>query len=292
MTLDATLRLGLLVSIWLLVLALGARATPRELLFVLRRPALLLRALAAMFVVVPAFAITLAATTSLPSPIKFAIVAMSVGPVPPILPYKQTKAGGGEDYAIGLLVAAAIVAVALTPLLVAAAAHVLGAEAAVGAGRIARVLLLSIGLPLVLGAVVAQLSPAAARAIEAVAPRVGRWLLLIVFFVMLGGAWREIPALIGDGGILAIAATIAVGLLAGHLLGGGRDSSTALALAAASRHPGVALTIAELNYPGSRKPIVAAILLYLLNTALVTLPYVRWAQRRAGDGSPASLGEA
>jgi BASS family bile acid:Na+ symporter len=290
MTLDAVVRLGLLVSIWLMVLALGARAEPQQLLFVLRRPGLLLRALGAMFVVVPAFAIGLAATTDLPAPIKFAIVAMSIGPVPPILPYEQMKAGGGEDYAIGLLVAGAIIAVVLTPLLVGVAAQLLGNGAAVSAGRIARVLLISIGLPLVVGAVVRRLSASGARAIQAVAQPVGRSLLLIVFAVMLAASWREIPALLGNGGLLAIAATIAVGLLAGHLLSGGRESG-ALALAAASRHPGVALTIAELNYPGSRKPIMAAVILYLLITAVVTAPYVRWARGRSADGAHASMGE-
>jgi BASS family bile acid:Na+ symporter len=291
MTLDIVLRLGLIVSIWLMVLGLGARATPARLLFVLRRPTVLLRALAAMFVVVPAFAITLAATTDLPAAIKFAIVTMSVGPVPPVLPYKQIKAGSGEDYAIGLLVAGAIVAVALTPILVDAAAHLLRTEAAVSPGSVARDLLMTVGLPLAIGAIVGRLSAAGARIIQAVAQPVGRWLLLIVFVGMVAASWRVIPTLVGDGGLLAIAATIAVGLLAGHLLSGGRESG-ALALAAASRHPGIALTIAELNFPDSRKPIMAAIMLYLLMTTLVTAPYVRWARRRSGEATPVSLGKA
>ena len=95
-----------------------------------------------------------------------------------------------------------------------------------------------------------------------------------------GAAWREIQSLLGNGGALAITATVAVGLLAGHMLADDRHRA-ALALATATRHPGVALAIAEMSYPDQRKPIMAAILLYLLITALATTPYVRWARGRA-----------
>jgi BASS family bile acid:Na+ symporter len=272
--------LGLLISIWLVVLSLGARVAPDSALSVLRRPGALARALAAMFVATPAFALLLAATTSVPAPIRFAIVAMSVGPVPPILPYKQLKAGGDEAYAIGLLVAASLASILLTPLLVAAATRLLGAHAAVGAAQVARTVLLSIGLPLAAGMVLRAVSIRAAQAISQLAQRAGVILLLAFLAVMLGAEWREILGLFGNGAALAIAATVAIGLLAGHLLGR-EGHRTALALAAASRHPGVALAIAKMSYPDQLKPITAAILLYLLITALVTAPYVRWAGARA-----------
>jgi BASS family bile acid:Na+ symporter len=278
-TVDILIRLALLLSIWLIVLSLGARAPAERLVFVLRQPGALARALAAMFVAVPAFAVLVAATTPLPSAIKFAIVAMSVGPVPPSLPYKQMKAGGEEDYALGLLVAASLVSIVITPLLVATAAHLLGAEAAIGTGRIARTLLLSIGLPLAAGMALRAVSQSAAEPVGKLAQRAGSLTLLAVLAVMVGTAWREIFSLFGDGAALAIVATAAIGLLAGHLLGG--RHSAGLALAAATRHPGVALAIAELSFPDQRKPITAAILLYLLITALVTALYIRWARGRA-----------
>jgi BASS family bile acid:Na+ symporter len=287
MALDNLVRLALLLSIWLIVLSLGARAGAESALFVLRRPGALARALAAMFVAEPAFAVLLAATTPVPTAIKFAIVAMSVGPVPPILPYKQMKAGGEEAYAIGLLVAASLSSILLTPLLVAAATRLLGAHATVGSAQVARTLLLSIGLPLAAGMVLRAVSGRAAQVVSKLAQRAGSLILLAVFAVMVGAAWREILSLLGNGAVLAIAATVAVGLLAGHLLADDRHKA-ALALATATRHPGVALAIAEMNYPDQRKPITAAILLYLLITALATAPYVRWVRGRAlapDDGS-------
>jgi BASS family bile acid:Na+ symporter len=279
-TLDTLVRLGLLVSIWLIVLSIGARASPESALFVLRRPAVLARALAAMFLVVPAFAVFLAATTSLPPAIRFAIVAMSVGPVPPVLPFKQMKAGAEEAYAIGLLVAASLASIVLTPLLVAAAARLLGANAQVGGAQVARTLLLSIGLPLAAGMALRAASGRVALAVSNLAQRAGSLVLLAVFAVMVAAAWREILSLLGNGSALAIAAAVAVGLLAGHLLAR-EPYRAALALAAASRHPGVALAIAAMSYPDQTRPITAALLIYLLITMLVTGAYLRWVSGRA-----------
>ena len=59
-----------------------------------------------------------------------------------------------------------------------------------------------------------------------------------------------------------------------------RGSIGSAALAAASRHPGVALTIAEMNYPDQTKSITAAVLLFLLVTAFVPAAYVRWIRGR------------
>ena len=279
MTLQAAIRLGLLLSIWLMVLSLGARASLATAGSVLRRPRQLVPAITAMFVAVPAFAVLLAWAAPIPSAVKFAIVAMSVGPAPPVLPFKQMKAGGDDDYPIGLLVAASLASVLLTPGLVAAAARLIGADAEVDALQIARTLLLTIGAPLVAGMVLKATLPRLAQGFSEIAQRVGSLVLLAGFVAILAASWREILELLGDGAALAIAATVAVGLLAGHLLAGPRHRA-ALALAAASRHPGVALAIAAASYPDQRRPIMAAILLYLLVTALVTAAYLRWANGR------------
>lgn len=280
MSFDVLVRLALLLSIWLVVLSLGARASAETALFLLRRPGALARALAAMFVAVPAFAVLLAAISPAPAAVRFALVAMSVGPPPPILPYKQVKAGGEESYAVGLLVAAAIASIVLTPLLVAVVARTLGAEVQVGPLQMARTVGLSIGLPLLAGIGLRALWRRAAPVIARFAQAAGTLILVAAFALMVVAARREILALFGDGAALAVAASIAFGLLAGHLLAG-RPHRSALALAAATRHPGVALAIAELSYPDRRGPITAAILFYLLLTSLVTAPYVRWARRRA-----------
>jgi bile acid:Na+ symporter, BASS family len=53
-----------------------------------------------------------------------------------------------------------------------------------------------------------------------------------------------------------------------------------LALASGARHPGAALAIATANFP-EQKLAPAAILLYLLLSAILSIPYVMWGKRHA-----------
>jgi hypothetical protein len=71
-------------------------------------------------------------------------------------------------------------------------------------------------------------------------------------------------------------------LAIGHALGGpDRDDRTALAVSCAARHVGIAMLAASTT-PG---PQTAAIVLaYVLASALVSIPYLKWRGRAAGSG--------
>jgi BASS family bile acid:Na+ symporter len=277
MTLAQSVTLAALVSIWLSVWSLGAKATMGDALYLLARPRLLWPALAAIFGAAPLFAVAAAAVLPLDPPVKFAIVAMSVAPVPPTTPYKLMKSGAGQAYAVGLLVAATVASLVATPLLVFLAAWVLGASASVSPAAVARTVGLSIALPLSLGLATRALAPRFAAWGQPFAQRAGSLLLLAAFAAMLVSAWPQIVPLIGEGALLAMAATSAAGVIAGHALGRGEDR-IALAMAAGSRHPGVALAIAAESFPEARSELLAAVLLYFLVSALITTLYARLAR--------------
>jgi BASS family bile acid:Na+ symporter len=83
--------------------------------------------------------------------------------------------------------------------------------------------------------------------------------------------------------VLAIAVVVAMGLAAGHWLGGPNpDDRTALAIASSMRHPGVALAIARLNFPEDRL-VPAAVLLFIIVNMLITLPYGMWRRRARAE---------
>jgi BASS family bile acid:Na+ symporter len=70
-----------------------------------------------------------------------------------------------------------------------------------------------------------------------------------------------------------------VGLAIGHFLGGPlSENRTALAISTASRHPGIAIAIAAANFP-EQTLVTPAIFLYLLVTAVVSIPYLLWSKR-------------
>jgi bile acid:Na+ symporter, BASS family len=280
MGLAAVIALALKVSIALNVLAVGLAARPADVVSVLRSPGRLLRSLVAMDVVMPLFAAGLAAIFPLHPAVKVALVALAVSPVPPLLPRKQLKGGGDAGYTIGLLVAAALVATVLLPVAVPLLGRVFGRAAHVPFTTVISIVATTVLAPLAVG--IATRHFARGLADRLVRPMAVAALVLLAATALpiLVGAWPAIVALIGNGTLAALAAFALVGLVVGHWLGGpDPNDRMVLALATASRHPGVAVAIATANVSEPR-PIIAAVLLYLIVGAVVSVPYMRWRRTR------------
>jgi len=76
--------------------------------------------------------------------------------------------------------------------------------------------------------------------------------------------------LIGDGTLLSLAAFALIGYFVGYFLGGpAPEERSVLALATASRHPAIAVAIAQANFP-EQKLAIPAIVLYLIVCGVVT----------------------
>ena len=73
-----------------------------------------------MIIIMPLVATVLAAAFDLYPAVKIALIALAgaISPVPPLLPKKQRKAGGRASYAVGLLVAAALLSIVFVPVAV------------------------------------------------------------------------------------------------------------------------------------------------------------------------------
>jgi BASS family bile acid:Na+ symporter len=270
-------------SIFLQVLGLGLHATPEDATYLFRHPRLIMRAWLAMGVVVPFFAAVLAAAFDLYPPVEIALLLLAVSPVPPILPGKQLKSGGHTNYVYGLLVAAALFAIVLVPLMIEILGWIFQREAHISPAVIAKIVLISVLVPLLVGLMVRRFAPALAERMAPLVTRLGTVLLIVGLLPILVSAGPGIMSLIGNGTILAIAAVVGAGLVAGHVLGGpDPDNRTALAIASSMRHPGVALAIANANFPGE-KLVFAAVLLFVLVNAVVTIPYVNWSKRRHAE---------
>jgi BASS family bile acid:Na+ symporter len=283
MTIAQLIPIVVQASILLLVFGLGLHATLEDVSYLFRRPGLLVRALLAMGVVVPFVAAVLAAVFDLYPPVEIALLLLAVSPVPPILPGKQLKLGGHASYVYGLLVTAALFAIVLVPLMIEVLGRVFQREAHIAPAAIAKVVLITVLAPIVAGLAVRHFAPALAERIASFVTRLGTVLLIVGLLPILVTAWPGIVSLIGNGTILAIAAVVIAGLIAGHLLGGpDPDDRTALAIASSMRHPGVALAIAKVNFP-DEKLVFAAVLLFAVMNAIVTIPYAAWRRRQHSE---------
>lgn len=276
MTLPGVVSLAFAVSLFVLVLALGLKTTLDDVTFLFRNPGLLIRSILAMNVILFAFVVLASVMFDLDPAIKIALVALAVSPVPPLLPGKQISAGGAAHYAVGLLVAAAIVAIFLVPISIEAMEYAFPFQLHISPSKVLSVIVLSIFAPLILGMIIARLAPDFAERIGPPLSSVAGVLLLVALIPTCISAWPDLWRLVGDGVVLCLILFTAIGLLVGHLLGGpDAGNRTVLALASGTRHPGIAMAIAGLNFPD--EPGVAALIVYhLVIGALVSAPYIRW----------------
>lgn len=268
-------------SIFLLVLGLGLQATWQDVTSLFRRPEKLIRPLLAMNVIMPVFAALVASAFNLHPAVKIALVLLSVSPVPPLLPRKQMKIGSLLRYVLGLLTAVSLLSIIVEPVAIEVLGKVFSRDVHIGPVAVAIVVVKTVLLPLGLGILVHSRAPGIAQKISSPMQRLANISLLVATVPLLLFAWRPMLGLIGNGTILAIIAFVGVGIAVGHWLGGNDPGErTALALATALRHPGLALAIAARNFPDQRQLVAAAILLYLLISTVVLLPYNAWSKRR------------
>jgi BASS family bile acid:Na+ symporter len=289
MSLTAIIILTLKVSIVLSVFSLGMKEALSSATFLFRMPEKLLNALVSMYVAMPLFAVTVALTFDLPPAVKIALVALSVSPIPPILPRKALGAGGAESYAIGLLVAGSLLSIILIPLAMELFQVVFNIPLQMTARAVAGVVMSTVLLPLAAGMAVRGLLPAFAERIVGLTSILATILLYGTALPVLISQGGQFLSLMQGGTFVALAAFAAVGLLIGHVLGGPQfEERTVLALYTSARHPGVALAIAQANFPQQRIAI-AAILLALLTAAVVSIPYLNWIKHHK-PGAPTHTG--
>ena len=285
MSLQQFVVLALQLSIVCMVFSLGLMSTMTDLLFLWRRPGLLLRSLVAMLVVMPIVAVGLTQWLDARSTAEIALIAMAISPMPPLLPRREVKAGGLQPYAVSLLATLALLAIVTIPLSVELLAVYYGKPLTSPASAIARLAFISVLLPLTAGIAVRAWTTVGERLVRP-ASQLGTLLLVIGSVLLLSGTWRGIWGVIGDGTIVMVAAFVGFGLVVGRLLGGPDPTqATVLGLSTACRHPAITLSIASANFPDER--FGATVLLYLLVGLVLLTPYVMWSRARivAGEDS-------
>lgn len=275
-------------SIAALIFAIGLSSALADVAYVWRRPLLLLRSLLAMYVVVPLGAVLMARSVDLPWGTETALVVLAVCAGAPLLPKKVLQIGGDSRYIFSLVVTTSVLAVATVPLGVAAVSGFLGLETSVTSGQIAYIIASSFLGPLVAGMVVRAFNADLAERLGDFLLRVAGLTVLVCGIAVLVYSFKSVMSL-GLPTVLAFAAFVGFSLAAGHALGGPDPAErTSLAVACASRHVGLALLVAA-SYRGERA--LALVAAYLLASAIVSIPYVRW-RRRVLDSDTTAVSSA
>lgn len=270
-------------ALFLIIASFGLRAHARDVLAAMRNTSLLLKGLLAVNIIVPLVAVIICSLLPINPIVKIGIVIMAVSPMAPLVQMKMQKGGLDTSAAVGLYIALILSAILFVPATVALLSALYPADASVSIAAVAKLVAVTTLLPVGIGLAIGSWAPEFARRAAPVALITGFIIVGLLAALVLYKQGGAILGLFGDGSMLAIIVTVAAGLAAGHLLGRPDPaSSSALAMAAATRHPGIAALIAHANFSDPR--IMLAVILFLLTGVIMTLVYLVWQSRRVrGD---------
>lgn len=274
-------------SIFLAVFTLGLDAALTDTVALLKRPGLFLRSILAMNVAMPVIAIVILTLLDPPRAIKIAVMTLSVSPVPPALPIRQIKAGGTQSYVIGLLFAVAVVSIGMVPLSVEVLGRYFRTYSHMPMGAVTLIVIRTVIVPLVVGMLVRRYFPGLGTRIAKPCRLLSVALLALGVLPVLLAAAPVVWALIGQRIFISLIALALCGFAIGHWLGGPEpETRTILAFATSTRHPGVAISIAALNFP-DEKTVLAVVFCHVIIGLILAIPYTYWRRRRH---APATAG--
>ena len=268
-------------SIVTVVFSYGLVTTPEDLMDVVRVPSRLVRAIIAVFFIMPLVAYLIGQW--LPLTVGIALVALSISPIPPLLPRRMRESGGAGNFGLGLLVVLACVSLFTVPLSLAVLARFTEFDLAMPVSKVFLMVAMTVLVPVAAGMAVRAWAPAVAKRIARPMSVFGFGLLAVLGTALAVKVAPAIWELVGNGAVLGMAAFILVGLAIGHYVGGpSQRYAEDVALAAACRHPAIAMAIASANFPDRK--FGAAILLFLILSIVLATPYLLWLKRRAAQG--------
>jgi BASS family bile acid:Na+ symporter len=264
--------------IFTVMFTLGLMLGREQITAALQRRVLLVAAVFAVLVPVPAVAVVLIKLSGLTGPVAAGIVLMAISPGAPVALRRALDAGGDRAFAPALHLAIVLLAVVTVPVTVAILDRIFAKDFAISPLRIGRQVFFAQLLPMILGAVLRWARPALAARVEPALARVGN-LLLIILGLMVIVDMRPIIDAVGWTPTLAGIGMTACALGLGAAFAW-RDPAVrpAAAVAAAMRNPGLALVIATVN---RMPPAVTAVIVgYALGLAVTIVVYLQWRKRQ------------
>jgi BASS family bile acid:Na+ symporter len=272
------------LTIFTLMFALGVNHSFEQLTSLWRRPGLLLRSLLAVVFLVPLVVVLLLWVFDLPPAAATGLAVLAAAPGAPLTYKRSQMAGGDPTYTASLQLTLALLAVGITPVILAMFYALFGLVIeGVTLFQVARQVAQVTFLPVIIGLSLQQFAPRLAEILRKPLSVLANilFILLLVIMVLLLALVPKLRAMLNVGGLstVAILFMVVISLTIGHLLGGPRrDQRSTLATACIARNVGLALFIAELSDYGQH--LIPTLLTYMILGGLLAVPYAVWSKRQ------------
>ena len=269
---------SLKISIGVLIFSVGMTATTADIIYLWFRPALLVKSVTAMYVVMPTTAVMMAFLFDLPPRTELALVILAICAGAPLLPRSLIQFGGDPSYVFSLIVTTSLLAIVTVPVsLHLLAEFIVFTNKVLTPSQVARVILRTFLLPLGLGMLFRLLFPVTAEHINAPLLKISSIVMVLCSTIALVLGFRLVFN-VGMPSLIAFALFTSIAIMAGHLLGGPDPACrSSLAIACSSRHIGLALLFA-VNARSQR--VLSLVVAYLIASGAVSILYILWMKRR------------
>ena len=267
--------------------SVGLLVSARQVLAALQQRRSLAVALCANFVVLPGAALALCWGLQLAPPMQAALLLVTTAPGSPVMLRLNEFARGDQAKAVGLLVLLTSLTVVYQPLVL----PMLLPGLSVSPMPIARTLVLTVLLPLVLGLLLKARWPALAGRLRPALARLGNISAVLSCFILLPLVYLDAlkDVALNGGGLLVLLLYLPLAVGAGWWLGGpDADQRRLLALCCGQGSMGAAFVIAAHNF---NNPHVIAMLLLILWASLALLIPLALVFRRQSLGDVEDLSE-
>jgi BASS family bile acid:Na+ symporter len=263
------------------MLGTGLSLTVAQIVQPLKNVRLVILALLANFVLVPLLAFGIAKVLPLDQSLQIGLIVLATTAGAPFLVKEVQAAQGNLSLSVGLMFMLMVVTIFYVPIVL----PFLLPGVEVNPWDIAKSLIVTMLIPIVLGLMFRSHSPEGAQEWAPLLNKVSGVALLIMLVTGLGLNLSNIIDLIGSLGFLALILFVVGSLLIGMLLGG-RDPAvrSVLGLGTAQRNVAAAILIVSLNFPGTMTlpfVLVSAIIL-----PLILIPTARLLGKRAAAPAP------
>jgi predicted Na+-dependent transporter len=241
----------LLINLFVLVFVLtsmfgtGLSLTVAQILEPLKDWKLVLLALLANFVIVPALAYGIALILNLSEGLRAGLIILAACAGAPFLPKLAAVAKGNLAFSVGLMVLLMVVTVGFAPVVL----PLLIPGVAVNPWDIARPLITLMLIPLAVGLFVKAWTPDFSDSLAPIMNQASSISLILAAVLGLLIGFRDLLGVVGTGAFLAAGLLIVGALLSGFLLStGGASNRSVMALGTGQRNISAALLVATTNF--------------------------------------------
>ena len=260
--------LSILIYIVTTMLSMGLNFFPKQFLEPLKDKSLILKSLAANFVLLPIITYLILLFIPLPEGLAIGLILMAAGAGSPFMLKLVQFMKSDMAFAVGLMIILSTVTLVYLPLML----SFLLPGVSVNPLAIASSLIVLIFLPLIAGTTIKSKNNNLAIRIEPIFSQLSSIFIVLVVILYLGLNYQDFLTVFGTGALIAAIVFILTAFTMGYLLGGPSPSTrSVLGMGTAIRNSSAAFVVAIANFNYQYEVMAMIIVVYMLSIILMVI---------------------